>query len=237
MREWQDLYAQLHDALDELGTLRLNESNAAYDAIHRSILTGLLGHVATRLERNLYQASGNRKVNIFPGSALHARGEPQKKAAPARGKAPPKPPSTHQPLWVIAGEIVETSQLFARTIAGIDPLWIVQLAPHLCKVTYRNPHWSVTSGRVLAEETATLYGLEVRKRKVAYGNIDTKAATHIFIRSALVEENLLPLPHSREGASSEPDFEPETDAPDLPPAYKFLEHNRQIRQRIMRPSL
>ena len=73
MREWQDLHAQLHDALEELGTVHLNESNAAYDAIHRSILTGLLGHVAMRAERNRYQAAGNRQLVLFPGSATYER--------------------------------------------------------------------------------------------------------------------------------------------------------------------
>ena len=194
MREWQDLYAQLHGALEDLGTVRLNESNAAYDAIHRSILTGLLGHIAQRSERNLYKAAGNRQVTIFPGSTLHAKFEPPKKHAPAKGKPAPKPTATHQPEWIMAGEIVETSQLFARTIAGIDPLWIIQLAPHLCKVTHQNPHWSVTAGRVLVDERATLYGLEVRHRKVAYGLINPKEATEIFIRSALVEGELFPEP-------------------------------------------
>ena len=71
MREWQDVYSQLHDALDDLGTLRLNESNAAYDAIHRSILAGLIGHVARFEERNIYKAAGNRWLSVFPGSALY----------------------------------------------------------------------------------------------------------------------------------------------------------------------
>ena len=75
MREWQDLHAQLHDALDELGTLKLNESNATYEAVHRSILAGLLGHIAQREERNLYKAAGNRKLMLFPGSALFDRAE------------------------------------------------------------------------------------------------------------------------------------------------------------------
>ena len=78
------------------------------------------------------------------------------RAVPEAG-APPQPP------WIVAGEIVETSQLFARTVAGIDPLWIVQLAPHLCQVTHQNPHWSAAAGNVLVEEKTTLYGLEVRK--------------------------------------------------------------------------
>ena len=87
MREWQDVYSQLHDALEDLGTLRLNESNAAYDAIHRSILAGLIGHVARFEERNIYKTAGNRLVSVFPGSALYARGEPRKKSAAATAAA------------------------------------------------------------------------------------------------------------------------------------------------------
>ncbi len=77
-------------------------------------------------------------------------------------------------------------------MAGIDPQWIYQLAPHCCKVTHQNPHWSPSAGNVLVEEIVTLHGLEVQRRKVAYGNINARDATAIFIRSALVEENLLP---------------------------------------------
>src|SRR4029077_13745941 len=192
MREWQDVYSQLHDALDDFGTLKLNKSNAAYPAIHRSILAGLIGHVACLDERNIYKAAGNRLLSVFPGSALYARGEPQKKKAKKGNKPPPKPRS-NQPQWIVAGEIVETSQLFARTIAGIDPLWIFQLAPHCCKLTHQNPHWSPSAGNVLVEEIVTLHGLEVQRRKVAYGNINSREATSIFIRSALVEENLVGL--------------------------------------------
>jgi ATP-dependent helicase HrpA len=90
MREWQDVYSQLHDALEDLGTLRLNESNAAYAAIHRSILAGLIGHVARFEERNNYKAAGNKLLSVFPGSALYARGEPQKKANPQRQQAASK---------------------------------------------------------------------------------------------------------------------------------------------------
>ncbi|MGN6642246.1 MAG: DUF3418 domain-containing protein, partial [Verrucomicrobiota bacterium] len=138
----------------------------------------------------------------------------------------------------MAGEMVETSQLFARTVAGIDPLWIVQLAPHLCKITHQNPRWVVGAGNVLADEKITLYGLEVNQRKVAYGNINPREATEIFIRSALVEEDLLPT--SRRGNSAEDDDEDDvrvlrsavTRKPALPPQYAFLEHNRQVRQKI-----
>lgn len=240
MREWQDLYAQLHDALEDLGKFKLNESSADYMAIHRAILAGLLGHVATRKERNIYQAAGNRQVMVFPGSALFDRNErPPKRTATAKGKPPPKTNSTHQPPWLVAGEMVETSRLFARTVAGIDPVWIVQLAPHLCQVTHQNPRWIVKAGNVMADEITMFHGLEVSHRKVAYGNIHPQEATEIFIRSALVEENLLP--------SSSRHTEDETDvdqddvrilrsarrqSPPLPPQYAFLEHNRQVRQKI-----
>jgi len=237
MREWQDVYSQLHDALDDLRTLKLNESNAAYDAIHRSILAGLVGHVARFEERNSYKAAGNKTVSVFPGSALYARGEPQKKQI-AKGNKPPPKAKSNQPQWIVAGEIVETSQLFARTLAGIDPQWIFQLAPHCCKVTHQKPHWSAAAGNVLVEEIVTLQGLEVQRRKVAYGNINAKAATAIFIRSALVEENLLPS-RNRQPDDSDADRDetriltPTTEEKaELPAQYRFLAHNRGIREKI-----
>ncbi|HTJ00047.1 MAG TPA: ATP-dependent RNA helicase HrpA [Dongiaceae bacterium] len=245
MREWQDLHAQLHDALEDLGTLRINESNAAYAAIHRSILSGLIGHVARREERNLYQAAGNRETTLFPGSALYERNERPVKGRNARPQQGAPPPKTHQPPWIVAGEIVETSQLFARTVAGIDPEWIYQLAPHCCKLTHRNPHWNVRQGRVLVEEVVTLHGLEVTRRQVAYGNINAPEATAIFIRAALVEEDLVP---PRLEARQRPDAEVEIrealkrsgsapahrreGEPELPAPYAFLAHNRGVRQKI-----
>ena len=239
MREWQDLHAQLHDALEKVENFKLNESNADYEAIHRAILTGLLGHIGMRKERNVYQAAGKRLVNVFPGSALYDRGEqrqnPHKQKDQPKGQ--PRPAPARQPEWVMAGEMVETSQLFARTVAGIDPQWIVQLAPHLCKVTHQNPRWIVTAGNVLVDEKITLYGMEVSNRKVAYGNINPEEATAIFIRSALVEENL--LPNSRK---EEPEEDDQDDtrilrsvapkAPPLPPQYSFIEQNRKVRQKI-----
>ncbi|HEY9509188.1 MAG TPA: DUF3418 domain-containing protein, partial [Verrucomicrobiae bacterium] len=235
MSEWQDLFAQLHDALADLGTLKLNESNAAYEAIHRSILAGLIGHVARHEERNTYKAAANRLVSVFPGSALYARGEPTKKF-PKGAKPTPKPKS-NQPEWIVAGEIVETSQLFARTVAGIDPQWIFQLAPHCCKVTHQNPHWSATAGRVLADEIVTLNGLEVQRRKIAYGNINPREAAAIFIRSALVEENLLPNRPAEIGKAETIQnllarAAADEDKPELPAQYQFLTHNRAVREKI-----
>ncbi len=235
MREWQDLYAQLHGALKELDRFKLNESSADYAAIHRSILTGLLAHVAIRKERNVYHGVGNRQLAVFPGSALFDRNEkPAKSRQPQPGK--PVLKSVQQPPWIVAGEIVETSQLFARTIAGIDPLWIPQLAPHLCQVMHQNPQWIVTSGNVLADEITTLYGMEVRKIKVSYGNINPAEATEIFIRSALVEDDLLPLqPRARDDENDEDETRIYADAgrkAPLPPQYAFLEHNRKVREKI-----
>jgi ATP-dependent helicase HrpA len=268
MREWQDLHAQLHEALEALeavGRLRLNDSNAAYDAIHRSILAGLLGHVATRTESNVFKGAANRQLTLFPGSALYDRAKTRKQTPRTKGPHPRKLPtdqaSGSQPEWIVAGEIIETSQLFARTVAGIDPRWIVELAPHLCRVTFHNPHWSPGAGRVLAEERSTLYGLEVHKRTVAYGNINPKEATQIFIRSALVEEGTPPDPIGYCPLAINCSAPVEEGTPPDPPAgrmpapldrgtprdlgadpggppessrknYPFLEHNRRVRQKI-----
>ena len=123
-------------------------------------------------------------------------------------------------------------------LAGIEPEWIFQLAPHCCKLTHQNPHWSQSAGNVLVEEIVTLHGLEVQRRKVAYGKINSKDATAIFIRSALVEENLLP---SRNREADEDDADRDevrvltsvaVAKPELPPAYRFLAHNRGIREKI-----
>lgn len=240
MKEWQDLHAQLEDALEGLDAVRLNESNADYEAVHRSILSGLLGHVGQREERNVYKGAGNRLVAVFPGSALHDRGNPQGRGGPAaaRRKEAPVPERPRQPEWIVAGEIVETSQLFARTLAGIDPEWIVQLAPHLCKVTHVHPHWSVSAGRVLVEEKVTFQGLEVRSRRVAYGNVNPSDATAIFIRSALVEEATEPEPEDEEGRGDDDARAARAIQSALrsearrPARFPFLAHNRAIREKV-----
>jgi len=201
MREWQDLHAQLEDALNDLGNLRLNESNAAHDAVHRSILAGLLGHVAVRTERNAYKGIGNRQLTLFPGSSLYDRAERPRKGHKQQETPEPgrKLVKSTQPEWVVAGEVVETSQLFARTVAGIDPLWISELGAHLCRVAHENPRWDPNAGQVLVTERTFFYGLEVRNRSVAYGNINPAEATKVFVRSALVEEHLFPALPDLEG--------------------------------------
>ena len=164
------LHAQLHAPLAELGCFKLNESNADYAAIHRSVCTGLLAHIATRARRRT-SISGRRQPSAHPvsRSALFDRNENYCcTSRPRKNTTHPNPFSAT--CLDRRGEIVETSQ-FVRTVAGIDRLWIVQLAPHgSCQVTDQNPHWSVTAGNVLVEERTTFYGMEIRKVKVADGN-------------------------------------------------------------------
>ncbi len=175
----------LHSAQDDRRV-----SEASYPAIHRSILAGLLGQIALRQERNTYKASGDRLTTLFPGSNLYERRDkPRKQSAAAKPHDKSK-----QPLWIVAGEIVETSQLFARTVAGINPEWVIELGAHLCNFRYTEPHWSAKAGRVLVLERVLVSGLEIARRLVDFGRIDPVKATELFIRGALVAEEAR-LPH------------------------------------------
>ncbi|MEQ1862970.1 MAG: ATP-dependent RNA helicase HrpA, partial [Chthoniobacteraceae bacterium] len=181
MREWRDIHRQLAEAVEDDAPAG-KPREADYTAIHRSIVSGLLGQIAMRHERNIYKASGNRQVTLFPGSNLYERREKAR-----RGDAPkPASEKVRQSLWIVAGEVVETSQLFARTVAGINPEWVVELGAHLCDFRYTEPHWSVKAERVLALERVLIHGLEVARRNVDYGRVDAVKATEIFIRGALV---------------------------------------------------
>ncbi|MEI6713601.1 MAG: ATP-dependent RNA helicase HrpA [Verrucomicrobiota bacterium] len=202
MREWRDIHVQLEDAVPPEvpqrnrpapspkrgNTLAAMDADtaASYTSVHRAILTGLLGHIAQRHERNIYKAAGNRQVTLFPGSNLYERRE-----KPRKGRSTPasQEPKSKQPHWIVAGEIVETSQLFARMAAGINPNWIQDLGPHLCQSRYIEPHWSSKASRVLVSERVFLHGLEVSRRHVDFGLVDPAAATEIFIRCALVAED------------------------------------------------
>ena len=191
MREWRDIHRQLAEAVEENEPApQKGGSEASYPAIHRSILSGLLGQIALRQERNTYKASGDRLVTLFPGSNLYERRDKPRKNAPA---AKPDDKSK-QPPWIVAGEIVETSQLFARTVAGINPEWVVELGAHLCQFRYTEPHWSAKAGRVLVLERVLVSGLEITRRQVDFGRIDPVKATELFIRGALVGEEAR-LPH------------------------------------------
>ncbi|MFE0963638.1 ATP-dependent RNA helicase HrpA [Streptomyces fungicidicus] len=180
IREWQDIYTQLRTVAKQMG-IHLNEEDAPEDRVHVSLLAGLLSHVgmkdvkeskdsgaAGRKDggRNEYLGARNAKFAIFPGSALF--------------KKPPR--------FVMSAELVETSRLWARVNAKIEPEWVEPLAEHLLKRTYSEPHWEKDQAAVMAYEKVTLYGVPiVAQRKVNYGRIDPEVSRELFIRNALVE--------------------------------------------------
>ncbi|HET7060788.1 MAG TPA: ATP-dependent RNA helicase HrpA [Nitrosospira sp.] len=165
MREWREVHGQLHALVLETG-LRPNEIPASYEEIHRALLAGLLGNIGFKTEEDgEYLGARGIKFSIFPGSVL-------KKA---------------KPKWVVAAELTETTRLYARVVAKIDPAWIEKIAGGLCKKQYFDPHWEKATAQVAAFERVTLYGLTiVPKRRVYYGAVNPREAREIFIRSALV---------------------------------------------------
>jgi ATP-dependent helicase HrpA len=181
MREWRDIYAQIRETLGTIKGFRFNSEPAEYDAIHRSVLTGLLSSVARKKEGNLYEAARSREVMIFPGSGLFQRNERGKKKAEEEEEEKNKTPT-----WVVSAEIVETSRLFARTVARIQPGWLEELGSHLYRSSYDEPYYNARSGRVLVREKLNLFGLELLTRRVPYNRVDARKATEIFIREALV---------------------------------------------------
>jgi ATP-dependent helicase HrpA len=169
IREWQDIYTQLRTVAKQMG-IHLNEDDAPGDRIHQSLLAGLLSHVGMKDvkdgAKNEYLGARNAKFAIFPGSALF--------------KKPPR--------FVMSAELVETSRLWARVNARIEPEWVEPLAGHLLKRTYSEPHWEKDQAAVMAYEKVTLYGVPiVAQRKVNYGRIDPEVSRELFIRNALVE--------------------------------------------------
>ncbi|MER7694072.1 ATP-dependent RNA helicase HrpA [Streptomyces sp. NPDC097610] len=177
IREWQDIYTQLRTVAKQMG-IHLNEDDAAEQSVHVSLLAGLLSHVGMKdvketggesgrsTGKNEYLGARNAKFAIFPGSALF--------------KKPPR--------FVMSAELVETSRLWARVNARIEPEWVEPLAEHLLKRTYSEPHWEKDQAAVMAYEKVTLYGVPiVAQRKVNYGRIDAETSRDLFIRNALVE--------------------------------------------------
>lgn len=169
VQEWRDIHHQLRGQLHEMG-YRENEKPADYEAIHRSLLSGLLSYIG------MYQSGKNRQYlgarnshfSIFPGSGLFKK----------------------QPKWVVSAELVETSKLYARTVARIQPEWVESIAGHLIKQAYSEPHWEKKRGQVAAYVRITLFGLPiVPRRKINYGPINPVEAREIFIRSALVDQD------------------------------------------------
>ncbi|MDD2763840.1 MAG: ATP-dependent RNA helicase HrpA [Opitutaceae bacterium] len=190
----------------------------AYRAIHRSILAGLLGNIAVRdeqtgLYRAAHSAGQQSKVSLFPGSVLHVKPDGKKRpsfakaSAVAEAKEDSATDGKRLPRWIMAAEIVETTRLFARTVARLDPAWALDLGAHLLRISHTDPFWNAEAGRVLVKRRARLYGLELESRAVGYGKIDPVRATEIFIREGLVNDTIT-----------------------WP--FDFLAHNRKVRDKV-----
>ncbi|MDI1249220.1 MAG: ATP-dependent RNA helicase HrpA [Lacunisphaera sp.] len=205
MREWRDVHAQLVDTLEgregfartsvydgaaKWQEVKLALGTPAFRSIHRSILAGLLGNIATRTDEGDYHAAHDRRVNVFPGSALFERKEHQKN--PSGGRVPPAkaPVKAKVAKWLMAAEIMETARVYARTCARIDPQWVLDLGTHLLRIAHSEPFWSAEAGRVLVKERRRLYNLELETRSVGYGRISPAHATEIFIREGLVGDTI-----------------------------------------------
>ncbi len=189
MREWTQVVEEIQAILDEVGLAEKvceKDTAASYEAIHRSVASGYLSHVALKKEKNIYVGSKGRQIMLFPGSSLFNKGGD----------------------WIVAAEIVQTSRLFARMAANIEPAWLEDVGRHLVKSHVSAPHWEKKRGHVVAFEKVTLYGLPiVEKRPVDFARYDPEEARRIFIRSALVEG-------------------------DVPKLYGFYEYNQKLRESL-----
>jgi ATP-dependent helicase HrpA len=166
IREWQDIFSQLRQVGSDIG-LRLNAKEAPADLVHQSLLTGLVVNVGALDERTKdYRGTRNSRFVIAPGSTQ----------------------SKKKPRWVMAGEIVETNRLYARTVARVQPEWIERAAEHLVTKSHSEPTWERRSGSAIAIERVTLLGLPiVTGRRVFFGRIDPVQARELFVRNALVD--------------------------------------------------
>ena len=165
VREWRDLHAQLHTVVAEHGW-RLNGTPATYEQVHLSMLSGLLGNIGCKSDEDEWYL-GARGIRFYrhPGVNLSKK--------PGR--------------WIVAAELVETTRLFGRGLAAIEPQWLPQIAGHIIKTQLLEPHWEKKAAEVIALERATLYGIVIySNRRVNFGNVDAAAAREIFIREALV---------------------------------------------------
>ena len=166
VREWRDTYTQLHTTVAE-HRWQLNAKPASYEQIHMSMMAGLLGNVGCKQDdEDVYLGARGIKFYRHPGAHLSKK--------PGR--------------WTVVSELVETTRLFGRGIANIEPAWLEQVGAHLLRKQLLDPHWEKKSGEVIALERATLYGLVVYSgRRVPFGKVDPQTAREIFIREALVQ--------------------------------------------------
>ena len=170
LREWHDIHQQLLGLMHDMG-VRRNGDPASYAQVHRALLAGLLGGVGLKREEREYAGARNTRFQIFPGSGLARRG----------------------PKWIMAAELVETSRLYGRTAARIEPGWVESVGSHLVRRSYEEPRWESRRARVVATEKVTLYGLPVVPgRRVNYGAINATEARDIFILHALVRGEYRP---------------------------------------------
>jgi len=169
VREWRDVHSQLHTVVAEQGW-RLNQSDATYEQVHLSMLAGLLGNIGQKSDdEDWYLGARGIKFWRHPGAHLSKK--------PGR--------------WIIAAELVDTSRLYGRGIANIEPQWLPPIAGHLIKTQLLEPHWEKKAAEVVALERATLYGIVIYSNKrVNFGRVDPKAAREIFIREGLVNDEL-----------------------------------------------
>src|SRR6478736_10360044 len=166
IREWADVHSQLRTIVADLG-MKQNREDAEPAEVHRALLAGLLSHVGHKDgDTREYLGARNARFAIFPGSSL----------------------SKKPPAWVMAAELVETSRLFARTVAHIEPQWAEEMGAHLVTRSYSEPHWSASRGSAMARERVALYGLPlVTDRLVPLARLDPVLAREVFIRHTLVE--------------------------------------------------
>jgi ATP-dependent helicase HrpA len=167
VREWRDIYTQLHTVIAEQGW-RLNGSPATYEQLHMSLLAGLLGNIGCKSDtEEWYLGARGIKFHRHPGTHLSKK--------PGR--------------WVMAAELVETQRLYARGLAALEPDWLPRLAGHVIKTQLLEPHWEKKAAEVIALERATLYGIVIyNNRRVNFGQVDPALAREIFIREALVAD-------------------------------------------------
>lgn len=163
--EWREVYRQLRGMCVEM-KLDPKAKDTDPDAVHRAMLTGLLTNIGKKGERHEYQGTRNSAFSIIPGSAVFES----------------------RPEWVMAGEVVRTTKVYARTVAKIQPAWVEEAGSHLIKRSYSNPRWDERNARVMADERVTLYGLDIiPRRSVQYGPVEPTASRELFIHHALVE--------------------------------------------------
>ncbi len=168
LKEWQDVHTQILQVIKGELKLKINSTEASYEAVHQSLLPGLLSNIGFKHEQYEYLGARNLKFYIFPGSGQHKL----------------------RPKWIMAAEQVETSKVYGRCVAKVEPEWIERCAEHLIKKNHFDPHWEKKSARSAIFERTLLFGLTLQsRRKIPYEHVDPKAARQFFIRNALVEHD------------------------------------------------